>query len=189
MDEAQFRERLQKITTDRSSDLWLADIEQLRREFPHNIRSIEVKLNRGFNCFAFALGLTSSGPYFAIASESEFPNVHANSKFMRWFLNEKQPKGIEQLNGVESVIIYFDGSEPKHAGRFRNGRALSKWGSGPWFEHDIFEVPRDYGDTVKYFDFPPVHVVENSFLEFAASEGVPVKKFVPNWREHHLTQR
>src|SRR5690242_16766237 len=116
MNEMEFRNRLQQITTDRSADLWLTDIEQLRAEFPHTIHPVELGLNRGFNCFAFALGLTSSTPYFAIASQSESPNVHASSKFMRWFLDSKQIKQVELLDGVESVIVYFDGSGPTHAG-------------------------------------------------------------------------
>lgn len=182
MNEQRFRERLEQITkprSGRSADLWLPDIEELRNAYPHTIHMVNVHLDRGLNCFAYALGLSSSRSYSEIARKF---NVFANVQFVLWLLDNGRLKKNRQPHRSESIVVYFDGSEPKHAGRIRDDRVLSKWGTGFWFHHGTFEIPANYGNSIERYNVPAVQVIEDSFLGFAVSEGVPVRDLVPNWQ-------
>lgn len=176
MDERDFRQRLHAITTDRDADLWLPDLRTLCSEYPHRIERADVDLNRGFNCFAYALGLCTSATYLAVASRSSNPNVHADSGFARWLLDRQllQPR---PQPGSGNVVIYFDDTLPTHAGVLQGRRVLSKWGTGFWFAHDLLEVPASYGSRTEFFAAPRPETVERQFLEFAAERGVPVARF------------
>ncbi len=178
----EFRKRLDAITTDRSADLWLSDIEDLGRSYPHAIRHLDLGLNRGFNCFAFALGLVPSVAYFSVASRSYSPNVHASSAFVRWLLDHEHLQSTDDTGRNDQVVVYFAGTEPTHAGQTDHGQVVSKWGTGHWFRHGLFEVPSNYGLRVEHFARPETSAIEAAFLEFANLQGVPVTRFVPDWR-------
>ncbi len=51
----------------------------------------------------------------------------------------------------DDIILYFDGSEPKHAGKIKNGKIISKWGPQHLWEHDIWDVPIHYGKQIKFY--------------------------------------
>ncbi|PIV07906.1 hypothetical protein CO007_04040 [Candidatus Roizmanbacteria bacterium CG_4_8_14_3_um_filter_36_10] len=58
---------------------------------------------------------------------------------------------------VEDLIIYYSGDTGeslriKHSGFFLgNGKVRSKWGNGPIFEHDVFNIPFNYGEVINFF--------------------------------------
>jgi hypothetical protein len=175
MNEREFRARLEQITTGRHAEAWLKLLEDLRAEYSHSIRLEEVALSRGFNCFAFALGLTESAAYKIVARETDEPNVFADEEFVEW-LFRRDVLGPPSSDDEETLVVYFAGTQPKHAGRrTASGRVMSKWGTGFWFSHELLEVPADYGDTIVTLAQPDTNVVETAFLEFARNKNASVE--------------
>ena len=171
MTEEEFRSALDQITTDRSAAFWWPDIQQLRQRYPHSISLSQVNANRGLNCFGYALGLESSPAYLEIATRSSSPNVFASSAFVRFLLDNQV---LSPSARPEGLIIYFNDGEPRHGGLLRCGRVISKWGTGDWYEHGIYEVPAEHGRDVTIYERPPLAEVERAFVSFARHSGAQI---------------
>jgi hypothetical protein len=172
LNQRELRKRLAEITTGRSAEDWPDMIGALRREFSHAISELNLDIAQHFNCFAYALGLHNSPAYFTIASSTEEPNVFANTPFVAWLLQHRGLTPASRHVAGEKLAIYFDQQSPTHAGRVHGERVTSKWGTGKFFEHGIWEVPADYGDHIEFFLTPELQSIERSFLRFAEQQGV-----------------
>ena len=80
------------------------------------------------------------------------------------YLIERHLTEIEQ-NEIQDgdYIIYFDNGKPQHAGRIRNNKVVSKWGMYHLWEHGIWEIPIEYGDTVRFFTQIPLEECVSAF--------------------------
>ena len=81
-----------------------------------------------------------------------------------------EPRKGEQQ--ADNLLIYFEGAVFRHVGRIlEGGRVLSKWGTGCLWEHQVWEVPRSYGDEVRYFVGPDEQQSYDLFVKYAESKG------------------
>ena len=122
---------------------------------------------RKYNCFAYAFDLMHSTKYTEIAPIGVF----ANSEFVEFLINNEILKEIEW--GKENdgdIIIYFDKGKPKHAGKIYSGRIISKWGVGHLWEHDIYDVPINYGNKCRIFTRISKDISIAAFIEYAKTK-------------------
>ena len=133
----------------------LAEIDRLREIHSHTIAGIYLKNPliplREFSCFAFALGLVTWRRSARLLSEPVRPII--NQPFLREVLSESiEVQAPDATNGI--VAVYQVDDEVVHAGLVHDGRIRSKWGNGYLWDHEAFEIPLEYGSTIRYFNVP-----------------------------------
>ena len=105
-----------------------------------------------YTCLMHALGFTEKPEYIEIA-EHGFQDVYAGPEFAHWLIDKSLLAEISK-DRVEdrSLVFYFSKGRFKHAGvLLASGRVISKWGTGHLFEHELFEIPMQYGDEARFF--------------------------------------
>jgi hypothetical protein len=157
MDNVELRRHLQTIVDEnRESRVGnqFSLIAGLSKILPHTIKlEKEAKLdndeNWRYNCYTYAFRLLDS-PEFVDITE-RYPFLLANSSYVLYLI-ERNLTEIEQ-NEVRDgdYIIYFLNGVPQHAGKIRNYKVVSKWGTYHLWEHDIWEVPIEYGDKMSFY--------------------------------------
>ena len=159
------RQELQRLTTppaclDEQSNpdawmTWLADqidnVIALARNFPHHIEIYERSNSstRRLNCFAFAFGMDAT-----TIGAGPCPDHLFVWRLLEDHLEEKAVL-IDEASD-DDIIIYYNSrspTHPRHAGKYRNGQVISKWGWGQThtWKHPPLEVPEEYGDMVKVY--------------------------------------
>jgi hypothetical protein len=76
---------------------------------------------------------------------------------------------IEDARDGDHVL--YIGSRIEHAGKVAQGAVESKWGKAHLWRHGAFEVPRRYGDTVRFFRHISKEESIQAFHEYANSRG------------------
>ena len=164
---AKFRQLLEEIQKNKL-DEQKNKLEEIQKSQKHSITVVDsnnmFQKWGTYNCFEFALGLTVFPDYVVVKKQ----NVFSNSEFINYLLGNKY---LEE-NKKGRLIIYFTEGKPKHAGKIRNNRVTSKWGTGLVFDHKILDVPYSYGN-----DFKTYNVVDNDtmleyFYDFAETNGI-----------------
>jgi hypothetical protein len=153
------RERLEAacdhVTVQRNMEL----VETLATEFPHTIVALPSSHDLGsFTCLVHVLGFTGQEQYFAV-----------------WLLKSGSlMESDAALAEVGSIVMYFDNDGVfTHVGLLSTkARVQSKWGTLGFYEHGLFEVPANYGDTVRYFRPLTYDQAIELFYDFAEENGV-----------------
>jgi len=142
----------------------------MRSRYPHGIELAndpdvaKIPLDR-FTCFMHAFGLAESTVVAQIASALD--RVYPNSEFVA-FLADRSLERVSTEEAREGdIVLYWDDEIIAHAGRVRSGRVLSKWGAGHLWEHDVFEIPMQYGNRVTFYHPIDKPVAEKIFVEYA----------------------
>jgi hypothetical protein len=171
MSNTELRRQLQTIV-DGNTGLHVGNqiklIADLSRIYAHNIKlEAEAKINDDkswrYNCFTYAFHLLESPEFLDITERYSF--LFANSSFVSYLIAHHLFQTEQNLMKDNDYIIYFQNDEPTHAGRIRNDKVLSKWGHYHLWEHFIWEVPIEYGTSVRFFkQFP----LEECVLAFKA---------------------
>ncbi len=149
----------------------------LAYEVPHKIEVLpnpftDVRVLESYTCFVYVLDLVQSSRYVAIAGRG-LPDVFAGKKFMRFLMDNAVLREVtDQHKNDGNIIIYFDGDQPKHAGILNSDRVRSKWGTGLFLEHGVWEVPISYGRDRRFFEPLTQNEALGAFLAFAKSNGV-----------------
>jgi hypothetical protein len=122
------------------------------------------------NCFAYAVGLSESRHY----SKAAIPHArwgrqrcYASSEFIEWL--EKFQTYERKSARIGDVVIYYDSTgRPRHAGQvIGHRRVRSKWGTLPaLFEHELWQVPMNYGTLIKYVETVPLRTAEAAFVSY-----------------------
>ena len=74
---------------------------------------------------------------------------------------------------VGCLVCYFAAGRWTHVGVMLAGnRVRSKWGVMPRYEHDMAEVPAEYGQCVRFYERPPPAMARRRFREFALEQGL-----------------
>jgi hypothetical protein len=152
----------------------LEKIEDLREVHHHSIRSFYVQI-RAFNCFAYAFGLTDDDTH----NRCDETKVYPDARFVHWMRALRRLTEIENPDGRSCVALYFlmDGvtNRCRHAAiRRPDGRMISKWGSYSIYEHDLAEVPSNYGDHVLYIAKPSENEIRELFSTYIQRcQGLP----------------
>jgi hypothetical protein len=153
-------------------------ITKLRAVIPHSVSVVAEddpqrpsRSESDYVCFDFALGLTESTVYACALKHYSLKRA-ADAAFVHWLILQQEIREIERYECArdEDLIVYFGAEtelyllgEPKHAGKLRRGRVISKWGKGLLYEHDLAEVPESYGYECRFFKAVTVLRVEGAF--------------------------
>ena len=180
---SRFRDQLLDITKEEIPRHWPL-LRDLNQENPHEIRDNPIEPESDvvlddFNCFEYAFDLIRSSEYKAALDYQKgwkIRPVGADVNFVQYLLENSALTELTAVdNDVSCVIIYFNGVEPTHAGKFNNSRVRSKWGRGLLLEHNFDEVPSSYGDNVKFYESLLLDDCIDVFVDFAKANGIPYK--------------
>jgi hypothetical protein len=151
-----------------------ARLAEISSEFPNIIQPLESNLpERRYTCGMSVFWFCEDEDYIEIARLG-IPHVHAGPAFFEWLIAKCHLQEIEEAEaGEDDLVMYFDGGRWKHVGFWKpDNRVESKWGPGLLYDHGRREVPKNYGDAVRFFrSISPDEAVEH-FVTYAKSHGV-----------------
>lgn len=148
----------------------------ISKEFPNTIQPLESSLPEDcYTCGMYVFDFAENEDYIKVVG-SGFPHVYAGRTFFEWLLENHLLQQIEEAEANENdLIMYFNDGEWRHVGFWKlNGRVESKWGAGLLYNHGRWEVPTQYGETVRFFRAIAPQSAIGYFFRFAASRGVPI---------------
>lgn len=170
------RERLENITHVVSDDeLKITNYQQIDaiKELLGHEGTVDTLSSKAWrlNGFAYALSLDQSLYFQEIFEENASSLLHPiSSAFMKNLIEknilQEQNEGAQNDN---SLILYFDeeGKNVRHAGFLADSskeRIKSKWGTFPYeIVHRLWDIPRSYGASVRYFQKPALVDVEKAY--------------------------
>ena len=167
------RDKLLEITLDPAVADHPNRVAQLVAEVAHTIllRDSAHPLDR-YTCGVHAFHLVEDPDYVQVATTG-LGSTFAGPEFIEFLLThellEPRKDGEQQ---ADDLVIYFEGGVFRHVGRLlEDGRVISKWGTGCLWEHQVWEVPRSYGDEVRFFVGPDEQQSYDLFVKFAESKG------------------
>ena len=147
-------------------------LEALRQELQHSIAVLSgPNENLHYNCVMYAFGIEEDQEYIDRVSACP-EDVHGDTTFVQ-FMIENGDLDEREHPAPGLLTIYFNEGRVRHIGRLiSKSRVVSKWGIGHLYEHDIFDVPSNYGEVVRYFKTAERDQVLSRFVEFAEGKGV-----------------
>ena len=147
-------------------------LEELRPQFRHTIQVVtEPTDDLRYNCVMYAFGIERDEEYVGLVLACPL-DVHGDTLFVQYLLEKGDLTEIEEPKSG-ALAIYSDEERIRHIGRVTSKtRVTSKWGIGELYEHDTFDVPKSYGDNVRYFRHPGRDTIISRFIEFAEGKGV-----------------
>ncbi len=118
-----------------------------------------------YTCLMHALGFTEKPEYIEIAKYG-FEGAYAGPEFAHWLLDRQLLAEISKAGAADlDLVFYFNTGRFRHAGvLLASGRIVSKWGTGHLFEHELFEIPMQYGEEARFFQ---KLTYNQTFLHFA----------------------
>lgn len=132
-------------------------IERLRVIFGH---SIEIELGdvtalRKYNCHAFTFGISEDARFLALV-ETNSNSALLNSTLVLSFENQGILTGIASSDiEIGNIVVYSADGQITHTGIVSETlptlTVRSKWGPNEIHRHPLWEVPKSYGDNVRYF--------------------------------------
>jgi hypothetical protein len=152
------------------------DLKAITQEIPNTICVLDHELSEDrFTCGMYALGFELSEEYTAIAGY-ELGLTYAGPEFFEWLIANRHFD--EATIGAEGdLVMYFSQDRWTHVGRMAGSeRAISKWGTGLLCEHNLAEVPEQYGDEVRFFHHPGADASLDLFVRYAKARGVPIEE-------------
>lgn len=171
------RECLETFCNRVSPEKNIALVDALKSEIPHTIVPVQSLHDLfTFTCLVHALGFTGQDQYLAVAG-LRVDKVFAGKAFASWLLQSGLLTEVSPSDAaIGSLVMYFDRDEEfTHVGLSKlNSRVESKWGQLGLYEHGLFEVPANYGDTVRYYKQLPYSMAIKLFYDFAAESGVSI---------------
>lgn len=171
------REFLETFCNRVSPEKNIALVDALKSEIPHTIVPVQsVHDLFTFTCLVHALGFTGQDKYLAIAG-LRVDKIFAGKAFATWLLRSGSLIEVAPSDAaIGSLVMYFDGEEEfTHVGLSKlNGRVESKWGQLGLYQHGLFEVPSNYGHTVRYYKQLPYPKAIKLFYDFATESGVSI---------------
>jgi hypothetical protein len=99
--------------------------------------------------------------------------VYPDARFVHWMRALRHLTEIKNPGDQSCIALYFlmDGltDRCRHAAlRDWNGRMTSKWGTYAVYEHDLAEVPSNYGDHILYVAKPSDNDIRELFAAYIA---------------------
>jgi hypothetical protein len=171
---SRLRDDLQRITSEFVGNKvarQIPAIANLSVTYPHSI-TIEATAIPGkpetfhFTCFQYALGIVGSKEIECAAQACSHWNAFPGNRFVTWLAETKLKERSGASFHDNDLLIYFSGNTAHHAGIWRNGFVLSKWGTCHTWVHGVNEVPSEYGDSVCVYLPPAPSKVESWFRQY-----------------------
>jgi hypothetical protein len=135
-------------------------IAELKSQYAHNVSILPDGKHRieRFNCFAYALGLWDNADYICMV-DAAMNSAIVNSSLMALMIDDGTLCEISMSAAVAGdMILYLSNDRPTHAAVIASvGPPLmlrSKWGGNEVHQHGLWEVPADYGDSVRAYKVP-----------------------------------
>jgi hypothetical protein len=170
------REKLQQMIEVDDIDQHPRLLRELSRGCPNSVLLLESEhpIER-YTCLVHALEFTEKPEYLAIA-KYPFKTTYAGPEFAHWLIDRGNLRVRPETEATPGdLLFYFEQGHFKHAAVLLSGRrAVSKWGKGHLFEHDIFEVPQSYGSDLRFLERLPYDAAIHSFVCFAKENGLMV---------------
>ena len=125
-----------------------------------------------YTCAVYAFELVENPTYVKIATSGN-QLICADAKFIKYVLeNNFLTKLANTSQESADFVIYFENNEFKHIGKVHSdNRIISKWGTGLLWEHEIWEVPADYGNEKRFYAQPSTCTGLDLFCEYARTQG------------------
>ncbi len=167
----QLREKLGKLNV--ADPFFLCDIartniESLNYEIPHSLECLAAidradRKTWDFNCHAYSLGFHERNKFWNARPKKD--ERLPESAFMQKLIDKGvlKPRCSKHVQDGD-IAIYFSGSKLKHSGVVVGARIRSKWGNLHRWDHEIADVPIEYGCTTKFYELPEQDVLER-FLD------------------------
>lgn len=105
-----------------------------------------------------------------MVEELEARDVKAGLDFMSWLLDQCVLTEVQEP-ATGNLVLYFSERRWRHAGIVvADGRVVSKWGSYGVYDHELGEVPTEYGDSTRFFVMPTAQDAAELLFAFASGE-------------------
>ena len=171
--DANLRKRLMDITETADLTDHPALIEEMRTQFCHTIarRQGPAAVDR-YTCAVYAFDLVEDPTYVSIATFG-LGRTYAGAEFVEFLLENGLLTERPLEGGVEGdLVMYLDDGRFRHVGKLHTpNRVVSKWGTGHLWEHELWEVPLNYGNELRFFEGPVDDAGLDLFIKFAESKG------------------
>jgi hypothetical protein len=171
------RQSLRAMTeSGRKPDEHRDDLKAITKTISNTIRVLDHELSEDrYTCGMHALSLELSEEYVAIASHG-LGLVYAGPDFFEWVIANRHLD--EATDGADGdFVMYFSQGRWTHIARMAGAaRAISKWGMGLLCDHDLSEVPEQYGDQVRFFHNPGADASLDLFVRYAEARGMQFEK-------------
>ncbi len=145
----ELRSEIRRLTATTIPTKHKRSIEELKQKFNHNIRLLS---NPNFidtteDCFLYTMKHVLAKPDYE-KLKGKLPNLgNFNDLINKGFLSLH-----DEYDNTDRVVVYFNENGVAHFGFIDGEKIRSKWGRGLIWEHSLFEVPIEYGNTVKFSD-------------------------------------
>jgi hypothetical protein len=143
-------------------------------EIPNTILPLESSSpEKGYTCGMYVFDFSGDSDYINIALHG----VYAGRAFSEWLLANHLLQEVDEADAAAGdLIMYFNDGQWKHVGLWQlNGRVESKWGLGLLYNHETWEVPKYYGDAVRFFRSMSPETAFEHFVQYARSCGLRIK--------------
>jgi hypothetical protein len=121
-----------------------------------------------YTCFQHAFELVD--PPALIVKIANTDRLYPNSEFVAFLTrNVLDTVGPEQVADGD-VVVYSPQGIPKHAGKCRAGRVVSKWGEMHLWRHRLFEAPLRYDSTVLFYHSISRPESVEAFVKYATTK-------------------
>lgn len=175
----ELRQRLEEMTVHGGEPVDHRNLlSSISSDCPNTIQSLNSKLPEScYTCGMYVFDFSGNEEYIRIASFGA-SEVYAGRAFFEWLLENHLLQEINEAEANENdLIMYFDNGRWRHVGFWKlNGRVESKWGAGLLYNHGLWEVPTQYGGSVRFFRSLASASAMALFLRFALSRGVQISK-------------
>lgn len=166
------REALLRINDENDLDRHAGILAELRESHGHRILLVAAQdlatAANAPNCVMYALGLEGR-----IDPPSDYRgHFYANTKFVQWLVEQGHLQEVDAA-AIEPacLAVYRADGVVKHIGVAHSAARLrSKWGCGHIYEHNVLEVPANYGDSVAWYYPISVSQAYAWFCEWARAE-------------------
>jgi len=167
----ELRQALDKISNDENINKHYPKIKNIRKKYKHKIDLIDRPpcWPNNYNCYEYCLSVHNNQKYIGtdglkskLCSIGD-NDIFINSEFIQYLIDKKIL--IKDTKGP--IVIYFSDKKVKHGGILKNSHVVSKWGKGNLYEHGIFEIPEQYGNSWKTFKKVEESLVIKCFKDYA----------------------
>ena len=133
---------------------------------PHNVSLIgeNVPGTRPFNCYQYSFNIAD------VSVRDGISDIFPGRDFAQ-FLVENHLQEIGSEDAEDGDHIFYSSLQIQHAGRVQVGAIESKWGTGHVWRHGVYEVPDNYGDTVRFYR----HFPRESVLQILREIGYQIR--------------
>jgi len=131
-------------------------VADLAKVFSHTIKRIQSNTSlHTYTCLVYVLGFAGDTTYPSLVRKANNQQAFAGKDFFDWLVANQYLSELSQRGElIGDLVVYLDSDgQFKHIGILvEENRVKSKWGDQGLYEHELFEVPKSYGDDVKFYE-------------------------------------